>query len=281
MRAPFPWPGGKAMAADLVWPRLGDPTMYIEPFAGGLGCLLMRPNPEPRAEIVNDACGWLVNFWRCVKYCRDVEAFAASCKKPPMELELAASRREFERISEGLPEFLQANIRAYDEELARLWWWGVSTSMRVTNGIFTTDQESIPGRYGYGCHRDSALRLIEACQHRLRHVAVMYGDWSRAVTPGRLKARGVHHHRPAVLLDPPYGESVYYSSQTAEGVHEWCVEHADSVRIALFGLENQHHLPGWDAVPWTRPRGGRRKELLREMIWFSPSCLPPDQPTLF
>jgi site-specific DNA-adenine methylase len=40
LRAPFPWFGGKALAADLTWSRFGsDIKNYVEPFfgSGGLG----------------------------------------------------------------------------------------------------------------------------------------------------------------------------------------------------------------------------------------------------
>ena len=35
LRAPFPWFGGKASVAHLVWERFGaDVANYVEPFAG-------------------------------------------------------------------------------------------------------------------------------------------------------------------------------------------------------------------------------------------------------
>lgn len=53
LKAPFPWFGGKSRAADLIWPRLGNPANYVEPFAGSLAVLLARPD-EPNIETVND-----------------------------------------------------------------------------------------------------------------------------------------------------------------------------------------------------------------------------------
>lgn len=60
LRAPFPYFGGKSRIAHLVWPRFGDPSNYVEPFAGSLAVLLARPH-EPRIETVNDACCYVAN----------------------------------------------------------------------------------------------------------------------------------------------------------------------------------------------------------------------------
>ena len=52
LKAPFPYYGGKARLAPQIWERLGNPEVYVEPFAGSLACLLARPDgPGPR-EIV-------------------------------------------------------------------------------------------------------------------------------------------------------------------------------------------------------------------------------------
>ena len=34
LAAPFPYFGGKRRAAPIVWRALGDPSGYVEPFAG-------------------------------------------------------------------------------------------------------------------------------------------------------------------------------------------------------------------------------------------------------
>ena len=63
--APFPWFGGKTRAAPLIWDALGPVEHYIEPFAGSLATLLLRPTP-PGLETVNDADGFLCNAWRAL-----------------------------------------------------------------------------------------------------------------------------------------------------------------------------------------------------------------------
>lgn len=70
-KAPFPWFGGKADAAPVVWGLLGDVEHYVEPFAGSLAVLLNRPHPCNRpyhSETVNDLDGLLVNAWRAIQW---------------------------------------------------------------------------------------------------------------------------------------------------------------------------------------------------------------------
>ena len=43
LSAPFPYFGGKRRAAATVWRALGDPSGYVEPFAGSAAILLARP----------------------------------------------------------------------------------------------------------------------------------------------------------------------------------------------------------------------------------------------
>ena len=65
MAAPFPYFGGKSLACETVWAALGDPENYVEPFAGSAAMLLGRPNVG-KVETINDADGFVANFWRAV-----------------------------------------------------------------------------------------------------------------------------------------------------------------------------------------------------------------------
>ena len=65
LKAPFPYFGGKGRAAPIIWRALGDPSGYVEPFAGSAAVLLARPEFKGRrVETLNDLDGWLVNVWR-------------------------------------------------------------------------------------------------------------------------------------------------------------------------------------------------------------------------
>ena len=68
LAAPFPYFGGKRRAAPRIWQALGDPSGYVEPFAGSAAVLLARPAfCGRRVETINDADGWLVNAWRAIQ----------------------------------------------------------------------------------------------------------------------------------------------------------------------------------------------------------------------
>lgn len=79
LRAPFPWFGGKSLAAETIWQALGNVPNYVEPFAGSLATLLGRPT-APHVETVNGdnpqlrivLCGLegehdMPPSWRCVQ----------------------------------------------------------------------------------------------------------------------------------------------------------------------------------------------------------------------
>ena len=55
LAAPFPYFGGKRRAAPIIWQRLGDPSGYVEPFAGSAAVLLARPEFKGRRiKTLND-----------------------------------------------------------------------------------------------------------------------------------------------------------------------------------------------------------------------------------
>ncbi|HNI38143.1 MAG TPA: DNA adenine methylase, partial [Pseudomonadales bacterium] len=79
-KAPFPYFGGKSEIADAVWSRLGDTPNYVEPFFGSGAVLLNRPHWQPKKtmlETVNDASGFIANFWRAVRAAPDEVAYHA------------------------------------------------------------------------------------------------------------------------------------------------------------------------------------------------------------
>jgi DNA adenine methylase len=78
LKAPFPYFGGKSRVASLVWERFGPVPNYVEPFCGSCAVMLARPWP-PEIETVNDADGYLANFWRAIK--ADPDAVAEGRKR--------------------------------------------------------------------------------------------------------------------------------------------------------------------------------------------------------
>ena len=123
LKAPYPYFGGKAKVADLVWPRLGDCRNYCEPFAGSLAMLLRRPEPG-KIETVNDLNAYISNFWRAVQ--ADPEAVAFHADWPVNETDLHARHRWLVYSEEALAAL--ARVRElpdyFDAKVAGWWCWG-------------------------------------------------------------------------------------------------------------------------------------------------------------
>lgn len=261
---PFPYPGGKHLIARYIWQRVGEVYHYIEPFFGTGAVLFANPSPPPM-ETVNDANGFVANFWRAMKY--DPEGLAREVDYPVLEADLHA--RQYWLFTEGaerLKRLLPYPDR-YDLRVAAWWAWGVSAAI-VTPGRWSAPVEqggwvvvdgqwvkrtgdtppgpgiptrSIPqvGKAGRGVHRlmpgeeplGFYLRWFRALARRLRRTRVLWGDWSRAVSRGvLLSAR--EGKKAFVFLDPPYrGYEDVYGGLGGEGDHlherllAWCKAH--------------------------------------------------------
>jgi len=312
LRAPFPYFGGKSRVASIVWERFGDVPNYIEPFCGSLAVLLARPS-DPRTETVNDADGWLVNFWRAIK--ADPEAVAEFADWPVSELDLhARGDWLFHRRGVGhWIELLRADPDFFDAKSAGWWVWGASAwigtgwgprqlpHLSGAQGVNRQLPHLSEGRgvnrqlphlsEGRGVNRQLALiAYFSDLQDRLRETRVSCGDWQRITGPCVTTGIGT----TAVFLDPPYGDGAmdYAAGGNKTGIAQevaaWAIENGTNkeLRIAYCGYEGCATFPeSWECVPW-KSRGGYgsqgdgegRENAHRERIWFSPGCLRPDRP---
>ena len=124
LTAPFPYYGGKRRLAPRIWERLGNPTVYAEPFAGSVACLLARPDgPGPR-EIVCDLDGGICNFWRAVQ--ADPEAVAHWADYPTIHQDLTARHAWLRNWIAENRERLSADPDFHDARAAGWWVWGAS-----------------------------------------------------------------------------------------------------------------------------------------------------------
>lgn len=282
LRAPFPWFGGKSRVADLIWSALGDPDLYIEPFAGSLAVLLARPH-EPRFEIVNDADCMISNFWRAVQH--DPLGAARWCDWPVNEVDLHARHAWLRNWALANRERVCSDPNYFDPQAAGWWVWGISCWIggrwcdTSSNQAYRIPQ--IAGNWR-GVHALGAepYRDFQALQRRLRRVRVACGDWSRVVTEAVLRSVA---GPVGILLDPPYGEGEagYPGGEDpaiAATVRDWAVEHGRDrrLRIALCGYDGAiEPPPGWQEISWVATGGWARSEnqnRFRERIWFSPGC---------
>lgn len=310
MSAPFPWFGGKRRVAEDVWQRFGDVANFVEPFAGSLAVLLGRPaSHQRRVETVNDADGFVSNFWRAIA--ADPEQTARWADWPVNENDLHARHAWLVEQRALLTPRLEGDPNFYDARIAGWWAWGacawIGSGFCSGDGPWrVADGELVLGNAGRGINRqlphlgDAGQGIHEwfaALAARLRRVRVACGDWSRVVTDSVTIRHGV----TGVFLDPPYGDEVeqtrVYATDApklAKDVRRWCAERGNDprLRIALCGYAGEGHEEleplGWTAHRWRTPggygggRGGTGDaNRHRESIWFSPHCLSERAPTLF
>lgn len=223
LKAPFPYFGGKATIADLVWQRLGDVANYIEPFAGSCAVLLRRPAEHVGAtETISDANHFLANFWRAVKYAPGAVAVFADW--PVNEVDCHARHAWLMRSEQSaeIRQRINDDPDYYDARTAGWWCWG--QSLWIASGWCVGSQSRqlphISDAAGKGVHRQRPhishaagkgeceqraewLReWMTALSDRLRNVRVCCGDWARVCSsPSTMVRTGT----PAgVFLDPPY-----------------------------------------------------------------------------
>lgn len=118
LQSPYPYFGGKARAAQIIWDSLGDVPNYIEPFFGSGAVLLARPHEIiSQTELVNDKNGFISNFWRAIR--ADPEAVAYYADWLISEIDLHARHAWLVNRKERLlwsledPDFYDARIAGW------------------------------------------------------------------------------------------------------------------------------------------------------------------------
>jgi hypothetical protein len=300
LAAPFPYYGGKRSVVEDVWTRFGSPSAYVESFCGSAAILLGAPRRVP-LETINDASGFIVNFWRAVKDNPHVVANWADY--PLSELDLNARHEWLMSQCGRLKEELEKDPAwPGDAKVAGWWLWGQCAWMgpgwcdwwdqsdvphrspHISNlgrGIFA--QEAFVKHYEVGdipvltSAGQAAWGWLAILSKRLERVRILYGDWKASLNCG------YGGEDTAVFLDPPYigYEDVYskdYKPSIAVEVQQWCKEN-EKLKIALCGHAGDYKAlgDGWREVNWARRSntGGGANPPAKEAIWFSPACIVP------
>lgn len=305
LRAPYPFFGGKSRAAHLIWQALGDVKNYVEPFAGSLATLLLRPH-APHIETVNDLDCYIANFWRALQ--ADPESVIRWCDAPVNEADLTA-RHRWLVSREEFREAMMADPHYYDAKIAGWWVWGLSAWVgsgwcdgkarwqlphrgSPQGAIRICSQRPSLSSSGTGIHGHTRTTdELRALSARLRRVRVACGDWRRVLTNSVLNVSGAGWTR-GILLDPPYADTAkrdanLYAQDSLSVAHDvaaWAIEHGDKPlnRIVLCGYEGEHDMPdSWRVVEWkasggygSQASGQARANSRRERLWLSPACLP-------
>ena len=128
MKAPFIWFGGKSVIAKEVWLRLGaDIQNYIEPFVGSAAVLLTRPGwcrGIDWTETINDANGYVSNFWRAIHAKPEETAHYADW--PVNENDLHARHAWLVGQHENMQAALEGDPDWCDPKIAGWWCWGLA-----------------------------------------------------------------------------------------------------------------------------------------------------------
>jgi len=307
LKSPYPWFGGKRKAAAEIWSAFGSVQNYVEPFFGSGAVLLSRPDYNGQTETINDADGFVANFWRALKH--DREAVTWWADYPVNESDLHArhgwlvNRRARLNWSLEDPDY-------YDAKIAGWWVWGIASWIGsgwcsgegpwASNGANIADARKLPHLSGgHGINRklphlgdggravnrpnQPLSEYLAALSDRVRNVRVACGDWSRVMG----ESVTVKHGLTAVFLDPPYlgeGRDMVYSTDcpnVAADVGRWCLENGNNplLRIVLCGYEGEHNLSGWRVISWkasggygSQGQGQGRENSKRERLWLSPAC---------
>ena len=309
LAAPFPYFGGKSLACSTVWQAFGDVDNYVEPFCGSAAMLLGAPEGQ-RVETINDADGFVANFWRAVS--KDDAAVAEALDWPTNETDLFARHMWLVQQSEGLLARLHADPDYYDARIAGWWAWGacnwIGSGWCSGKGPWTLVDGAVVRNAGQGVWRQlphlSAGRGVNRklphlgdagrgafirdwlarLGERLRDVRVACGDWKRVLTDSVT----VRHGTTAVFLDPPYTKgAIDYAAggvggALASDVRMWCAEngHRKELRIVLCGHAGEHDellSQGWTTRKWNARKGyaitsDAVENSASETLWASPAC---------
>jgi DNA adenine methylase len=271
-KPPFPWFGGKSKVAREVWRRFGDVRNFVDPFCGSLAMIFARPAPWHGTETVNDADGFVCNFWRALRSAPEAVAYWADW--PVNENDLTARHVWLKEHGVDLAGRLEGDPDFFDPKIAGWWVWGqccwigsgwCDLKHHGPWGVVETEgfrQLVHLGNAGRGVNRQlvhlgdagqekksgmpaegstangcSLLEYFEQLADRLRRVRVCSGDWSRVSGPTPTVKQGL----TAVFLDPPYGITAARSAKlyakdsltVSREVRMWAIEHGDDPRMRL------------------------------------------------
>jgi hypothetical protein len=286
-KSPYPWFGGKASIMRKVWKRFGAVRNFVDPFLGSMAPLLGRPQPFVGTETVNDADGFVANFWRAIA--ADPKATAKHADWPVNENDLHARHSWLIGQRESITAKLEGDPEWFDARVAGWWVWGCCCwigsgwcsgqgpwqSVVMEDGSRQLVHLGDAGRgvnrkldhlgdagRGENRKRGEIEAYFQELSDRLRKVRVCCGDWTRVCGPTPTVKQGL----TAVFLDPPYADTAdrcddLYSVDSASIAHDvraWALAHGDDpdLRIALCGYEGEHTMPdSWECLTW-KARGG-------------------------
>lgn len=292
--SPYPYFGGKAIVAEVVWRRFGSVKNYVEPFFGGGSILLKHPDPQG-FETVNDLDCYIANLWRAIKH--DAESVKHHAVYPVIEIDIHSRNLWLINNRPNYQELLIADPEFYDAKVAG--WWLHGQAHWLGSAFASKPYKQIPGLTSQRGFMSTRIKNIDEyfniLYQRLEKVRVLCGDWLRCVASSITENIGT----TAIFLDPPYSselcdQGVYaIKGDVSTAVRNWAIENGNNpaLRIALCGYKNEHGeaMPSdWECYSWVANGGfgnqgnkRGRENRSKETIWFSPYCLKNNDLPLF
>ena len=206
-----PYLGGKFRLSKRIIDKIEQipHKIYAEPFIG-MGGIFLRRMQIPKAEVINDINGELVNLYRIVQ--RYPEELCRSIK-----FRLAA-RQEFERLSKIPPETLTDIERA-----ARfLYLQSVAFGGKVT-GQSSGVSIDRPARFNFVKMQERIRNVAE----RLASVTIERMDFEKFITRYNTKDT-------LFYLDPPY-----WGNETDYGKNIFCRSDFERLKDVLTGIKGR------------------------------------------
>lgn len=178
---PAAWVGGKRLLSKRLSRRIADikHVTYVEPFVG-MGGVFFKRYTKPKAEVINDASGEVINLFRILQ--RHYPQFMDTIKFQ------ITSRSEFERLSKCVPETLTDL-----EKAARfLYLQRLAFGGKVQGQNFGVSVD-----LGSRFNITKLAPMLEDVHERLSGVVLENLPWQRVIE---------RYDRKATLfyLDPPY-----------------------------------------------------------------------------
>ncbi len=275
----------------MIWQRFGNIDNYVEPFFGSGAVLLMRPD-EPGTETINDADGFVSNFWRAIKSKPDEVVYHADW--PVNENDLHARHAWLVGRKDSMQELLEGDPEWFDAKIAGWWVWAsaiwIGSGFCSGKGPWQVIEE--PDETGQGVNR----KLVhvgdvgQGVNRKLVHV----GDAGRGVNrqlvhvgnPGQgvnrkrerlggfgetgVNAIGVEHKRPVIagpaggnapMADTDLGEYFAQLSNRLRRVRVCC---GDWSRVIGPSVTYKHGLTGVFLDPPYADTAGRSDNLYRK-----------------
>jgi hypothetical protein len=292
LKSPYPYFGGKRKIASMVWQRFGAVDNVVEPFFGSGAVLLARPEPFDGTETINDADGFVSNFWRSIKSKPDEVAFHADW--PVSECDLHARHAWLVGRKDSMQELLEGDPDWFDTKIAGWWCWGlalwIGSGFCSGNGPWQLKEE--PGDAGRGVKR-KLVHVGDAgrgVNRQLVHVGnpgqgvnrqlVHVGNPGQGVNRQRerlsgfgetgVNAIGVEHKRPenagpaggsSPMADTDLGEYFAQLSNRLRRVRVCC---GDWSRVVGPSVTYKHGLTGVFLDPPYADTAGRANNLYRK-----------------